>query len=404
MLKEYFKIAIKNLRTRPMRSWLTILGIVIGVFLIMSLLSLSQGLKNTVLKQLRAIGTDIIMIMPGNISDIMTTMMGGVELTEEDLNAIRKTEGVEAVIPNVYKGELMKYEGASKLVILFGMDIKNYQYIYQEDMGMDAAEGRWPEPGKREILVGSLVPTDVFPGLKIGTTATIKGKQFEIVGIGKSLGSKQDDSMIGMDLDIYRSITGEKKGAPQAVAKVASGFSADQIAKDIKANLEENARRRRGQEGESSYSVLTSEAMGSIVGNIMAILQVAIFAFASIAIIVGGIGIMNTMYTSVRERTREIGILKAVGAKNSTIILIFLFESGIIGLIGGIGGMILGLGLAKLVELVGQVHPVFYIQASITPGIILFGLLFSFGVGCLSGFFPSRSASKLKPVEALRYE
>ena len=387
-----------------MRSWLTILGIVIGVFLIMSLLSLSQGLKNTVLKQLRAIGTDIIMIMPGNISDIMTTMMGGVELTEEDLNAIRKTEGVEAVIPNVYKGELMKYEGASKLVILFGMDIKNYQYIYQEDMGMDAAKGRWPEPGKREILVGSLVPTDVFPGLKIGTTATIKGKQFEIVGIGKSLGSKQDDSMIGMDLDIYRSITGEKKGAPQAVAKIASGFSADQIAKDIKANLEENARRRRGQEGESSYSVLTSEAMGSIVGNIMAILQVAIFAFASIAIIVGGIGIMNTMYTSVRERTREIGILKAVGAKNSTIILIFLFESGIIGLIGGIGGMILGLGLAKLVELVGQVHPVFYIQASITPGIILFGLLFSFGVGCLSGFFPSRSASKLKPVEALRYE
>ena len=387
-----------------MRSWLTILGIVIGVFLIMSLLSLSQGLKNTVLKQLRAIGTDIIMIMPGSMSDIMTTMMGGVELSEEDLNVIRKTKGVEAVIPNAYKGEIMKYEGTSKLVILYGMEIKNYQYIYQEDMGMDAAEGRWPLPGKREILVGSLVPTDVFPGLKIGTTATIKGRQFEIVGIGKSLGSKQDDSMIGMDLDIYRSITGEKKGAPQAVAKVAAGFSAEEVAKDIRANLEENARRRMGQEGESSYSVLTSEAMGSIVGNIMAILQVAIFAFASIAIIVGGIGIMNTMYTSVRERTKEIGILKAVGAKNSTITLIFLFESGIIGLIGGIGGMVLGLGLAKMIELVGQVHPVFYIQASITPGIILFGLLFSFGVGCLSGFLPSRSASKLKPVEALRYE
>jgi len=387
-----------------MRSWLTILGIVIGVFLIMSLLSLSQGLKGTVLKQLRAIGTDIIMIMPGSISDIMTTMMGGVELTEEDLNVIRKTKGIEAVIPNVYKGEIMKYEGNSKLVILFGMDIKNYQYIYKEDMGMDAAEGRWPIAGKREILVGSLVPTDVFPGLKIGTTATIKGKQFEIVGVGKSLGSKQDDSMVGMDLDIYRSLTGEKKGAPQAVAKVAAGFSADQVAKDIKANLEENARRRRGQEGESAYSVLTSEAMGSIVGNIMAILQVAIFAFASIAIIVGGIGIMNTMYTSVRERTKEIGILKAVGAKNSTITLIFLFESGIIGLIGGIGGMVLGLGLAKLIELFGQVHPVFYIQASITPGIISFGLLFSFGVGCFSGFLPSRSAAKLKPVEALRYE
>jgi len=404
MLKEYFKIAIKNLRTRPMRSWLTILGIVIGVFLIMSLLSLSQGLKSTVLKQLSAIGTDIIMIMPGNISDIMTTMMGGVELTEDDLNAIKKTEGVEAVVPNIYKGEVMKYQGTSKTVILFGMDLRNSLYIYKENMGMDMAEGRWPVPGKREIIVGSMVPVDVFPGLKVGTTATIKGKQFEIVGIGKSLGNKQDDSMIGIDLDIYRSITGERKGAPQAIAKIAPGFDAEQVAKDIKANLEKQAKRRAGQQGESSYSVFTSEAMSGIVGNIMGIIQVVIFAFGSIAVLVGGIGIMNTMYTSVRERTKEIGILKAVGAKNSTIVMIFLMESGIIGLVGGLGGMIPGLGLAKLIQLVGQIHPVFYIEASITPGIILFGLLFSFGVGCLSGFFPARSAAKLKPVEALRYE
>ncbi|MFH1036628.1 MAG: ABC transporter permease [Patescibacteria group bacterium] len=402
MFKEYFKIAVKNLRTRKLRSWLTILGIVIGVFLIMSLLSLSQGLKATVLKQLSAMGTDIIMIMPGE--DIMTSMMGGMELSETDLNSIRKTEGVEAVLPNVYKGEMMKYEGQSKTIILYGMDLRNSQDIYKENMGMDVKEGRWPLPGKREIVVGSVVPTDVFPGLEINTLATIKGKQFRIVGVLKSLGNKQDDSMIGIDLDIFREVTGLKDGAPQAVAKVAEGYSPDEVAKDIKANLLENARRRAGQDGESSFSVLTSQAMAGIAGNIMGIIQVVVFAFASIAIVVGGIGIMNTMYTSVRERTKEIGILKAVGAKNNTIVLIFLTESGIIGLIGGVGGMIGGLGLAKLVELIGQIHPVFYIQASITPGIVLFGLLFSFGVGCLSGFFPARSASKLKPVDALRYE
>lgn len=403
MLKEYFKIAVKNLRTRQLRSWLTILGIVIGVFLIMSLLSLSQGLKNTVLQQLKAVGTDIVMIMPGNISDIMTTMMGGVELSEEDLNIIKKTEGVEVVIPNAYKGELIKYQGESKTAIVYGMDIRNALNIYKEDMGMEIAEGRWPVAGKREAVVGSLVPTDIFRDLKINTMITIKGRQFEIVGILKSLGSKQDDSMVAIDIDIFRSITGEKKGAPQAVAKIASGYSPDEVAKRIKANLEENAKKRKGEEG-NSFSVLTSEAMGSIVGNIMGILQAVIFAFGSIAVLVGGIGIMNTMYTSVRERTKEIGILKAVGAKNQTIVLIFLIESGIIGLIGGLGGMIPGLGLAKLIQLVGQVHPVFYIEASITPGIILFGLLFSFGVGCLSGFFPARSAAKLKPVDALRYE
>ncbi len=404
MFKEYFKIAVKNLRTRKLRSWLTILGIVVGVFLIMSLLSLSQGLKSTVLKQLKAVGTDIVMIMPGNISDFMTTMMGGVELTEADLNTIKKIQGVEAVVPNVYKGEIMRYQDKSKTVILAGMDLRNALNIYKEDMGMEVSAGRWPIAGKREIMVGSLVSTDVFPGLKINTQATIKGKQFEIVGILKSRGSKQDDSMIGIDLNIFQEITGETKGAPQAIAKIASGYNVEQVAKDIKTNLEENAKRRAGQQEESSYSVLTSEAVGSIVGNIMGIIQAVVFAFGSIAIIVGGIGIMNTMYTSVRERTKEIGILKAVGAKNSTIVLIFLIESGIIGFIGGIGGMIPGLGLAKLIQAVGQLHPVFYIEASITPGLIIFGLLFSFGVGCLSGFFPARSAAKLKPVEALRYE
>jgi len=403
MIEEYFKIAVKNLKTRQLRSWLTILGIVIGVFLIMSLLSLSQGLKSTVLKQLRAIGTDIVMIMPGTMSDIMTTLVGGVELTEEDLDTIRKTDGVSSVIPNVYKGELVKYEGKSKTAIIFGMDLRDGLDVYKEDMGMELAEGRWPVAGKREAVVGSLVPIDIFPGLEINTQASIKGRQFELVGVLKSMGSKQDDSMIGIDIDIFRSITGEKKGAPQAIAKIASGYSPEEVAKRIKANLEENAKRRKGQEG-SSYSVLTAEAMGSLVGNIMGILQAVIFAFGGIAVLVGGIGIMNTMFTSVRERTKEIGILKAVGAKNQTIIMIFLMEAGIIGLVGGLGGMIPGLGLAKLIQLVGQVHPVFYIEASITPGIVLFGLLFSFGVGCLSGFFPARSAAKLKPVDALRYE
>jgi putative ABC transport system permease protein len=403
MFKEYLKIAIKNLRTRRLRSWLTIFGIVIGVFLIMSLLSLSQGLQATVMNQLRAVGTDIVLIMPGSMSDIMTTMMGGSQLTDEDLKTIENTKGVTAVVPNVYKSALMKYQNKSKTIILYGVDWRNSLDIYQNDMGMKIEEGRWPLPGKKEIVVGSLVPTDIFPGMKINTVTTIKGKQLEVVGILQSRGSKQDDTMIGIDLSLYRDITGEKKGAPQAIAKVASGYSVDQVAKDIKANLEENAKRRAGQE-ESAYSVLTSESLGNMVGSIMGIIQVVVFAFGSIAVLVGGIGIMNTMYTSVRERTKEIGILKAVGAKNSTIVSIFLIEAGIIGLIGGLGGMIPGLGLAKLIQLIGQVHPVFYIEASVTPGIVLFGLLFSFGVGCASGFFPARSAAKLKPVDALRYE
>ena len=402
MYQEYFKIAIKNLRTRPMRSWLTILGIIIGVFLITSLLSLSEGLKTSVMQQLRGIGTDIVMIMPGDISDIFTTLMGGTKLTEKDIEAIKKTKGVEVALPMPYKGEVVKYQNSSKTVILFGLDLKDGLSVYQEDMSMKVTEGRYPTAGQRELLVGASVPKDIFPGLKIGTQATIKGKKFEIVGILKSLGSKQDDSMIALDLNIFESITGEKEGA-YTIAKIASGFSPDEVAKNIKANLAETSKRQRGEES-AKFSVLTNEAMSSMVSSIMGVIQVAVLAFASIAVIVGGIGIMNTMYTSVRERTREIGILKAVGAKRSTITLIFLMESGIIGLVGGVGGTILGLGLAKLVEVIGQVHPVFYIKASTSPSLIIVSLGFSFLIGCLSGFFPARNAASLKPVDALHYE
>jgi len=399
MWKEYLKIAIKNLRTRQLRSWLTILGIVIGVFLIMSLLSLSQGLSNAVLGQLKAVGTDVIFIAPG--TDLFANIFGGVVLTKEDLNTISKTPGVQAVIPDAYKGELMKYGGTSKTILLFGMDVKNALGIYVNDLGMKLAQGRWPTPGRKELVVGSSVATDIFPSMKIGNTATINGKNFDIVGIMKSRGNQQDDSSVAVDLETFYSVTGSSKNeAPRVIAKVAQGYSPSQVAKAVKTNLEENAKKRRGQSGQDSFSVLTSDALSGVVDNVLKIIQIAVFAFASIAIVVGGIGIMNTMYTSVRERTKEIGILKAVGAKSNVIITIFLMEAAIIGLVGGIGGMILGLGMAKSAEIFGGN----FIKASITPGIIIFGLVFSIAVGCLSGFFPARSAAKLKPVDALRYE
>jgi putative ABC transport system permease protein len=403
MIREYFKIAIKNLRTRPLRSWLTILGIVIGIFLIMSLLSLSEGLKQTVLKHLNTIGKDILMIIPGNITDLMTTILGGMKLSEDDLKAIEKAEGVEAVIPMVYKGEIMKYQGDSKTVIISGIDLKKSLKILQEDLGFSLATGEWPVAGKREIAVGSLVPKDIFPELKAGTEAKIGGIKFEIVGILKSRGSKQDDSMILMGLDIFEQITGERKGAPEAVAKVKSGFSPTEVAKNIEKNLLETSKRKVGETA-PSFSVLTNEEVSGIVGNVMGVIQVAVVGFASIAIIVGGIGIMNTMYTSVRERTREIGILKAVGAKNSTITAIFLIESGIIGLIGGTGGVVLGLALSKLIEFSTRNSSIYFLKASISLSLVIFGLAFSFFLGCLSGFLPARGASKLKPVDALRYE
>jgi len=195
-LKEYIKIAIRSLRTRPMRSWLTMIGIVIGVFLIMSLLSLSEGLKGAVMQQLRMMGKDIIMIMPGEITDIATMMAGGLELTDDDIKAIKKAEGVDAVIPMTYKGIAMRYQGEKRTVLVAGIPLEESLDILKTDMGFELVEGRWPISGKREIFVGYLVPEEIFSGMKVGTQITLKGTQLTVAGVLKSVGSTQDDSQV----------------------------------------------------------------------------------------------------------------------------------------------------------------------------------------------------------------
>jgi putative ABC transport system permease protein len=403
LLKEYFKIAIKNLRTRPIRSWLTIFGIVIGVFLIVSLLSLSEGVKQTINKQLQMMGGDVIMVLPGEFSDIITTMFGGSELSEEDIRAIKKAEGVDLALPMRYKAELVRYKNQQKTSLIYGLPMREGMDALKDQMGWTLTEGEWPIINKREVILGSLIPEEIFPGIGVGDEIKIGGQRYDVVGILVSLGSKQDDQMIGMDLELFGELTGDRRGAPMVFVTVRPGYTADEVAENIEERLEETRKRKRGEDL-PPFSVITSEKIAGIAGNILDVVQIAVLLFASIGMVVGGIGIMNTMYTSVHERTKEIGIMKAIGAKSSTITMIFLVESGVVGLMGGIGGTVLGLGLAKLVELYGDAHPVLYIDASVSPFIAFFGLAFSFLVGCISGFLPARKASKLKPVDALRYE
>jgi len=403
-MKEYFKIAFRNLKTRSLRSWLTIFGIVIGVFLIVSLLSLSQGVQSTIDEQLNALGGEMIIVMPGDESNpFMGMMMGGDKLEREDVEAIKRSRGVEQVLTMSYRSSVMRYREESKTVFIAGIPWKTGMDILQRFQGWSLNQGRWPILGRREVVIGQQVVNEIFKDeVKINTEAIIKGRKFEIVGILDSLGSKSDDSFIYMDMDLFQDITGEKKGSAQvAMVKIEEGASEDKVAEAIKENLAKTRKRKVGTDV-ADFAVITSSKISGITGDIMGIIEFAIAIFAGIAILVGAIGIMNTMFTSVRERTREIGIMKAIGAKNSAVLTIFLVEAGIIGLGGGIGGMILGIAFAKTIELYGQVHPLFYFSASVTPGLIIFSVAFSFFVGSLAGFFPARRAAKLKPVEALR--
>jgi putative ABC transport system permease protein len=387
-----------------MRSWLTVLGIVIGIFLVVSLLSLSEGLKESVMRELRMMGGDIIIVYPGEASDMITTMMGGVELKNKDIEAIRRADGVDTVLEMPWAGSMVRHFQETKMALVYGIDLDDGLSLLRDNMGWEMVEGEFPRPGRREVMVGNLVPKDLFPEMIAGDSINIQGKEFTVSGVLRSLGNKQDDLVVAMDLSDFREATGKREGTPVAMVRLKEGYDTNIVAENIEKELEQSMTRRKDEDS-PSFSVMTSEKVTDMVDNIMGMIQMAVVSFASIAILVGGIGIMNTMYTSVKERTKEIGVLKAVGAKRSDITKIFLFEAGIIGTIGGIGGVVLGLLLAISVEIYfSQIHPVFYLEAHISIWLVLFGLGFSFVVGCLSGFLPARQGAKMKPVDALRYE
>lgn len=402
--KEYYKIAARNLKMRSLRSWLTVFGIVIGVFLIITLLSLSEGIKDTISRQLTSLGGNMIFVMPGDDSNPLSGIMfGGDKLEKQDLLAIKKTDGVKAVLPAAYQSINTRLGSENKSIVVQGFPLFEGMDILKKFQGWSLSAGRWPSAGRNEAIAGKKLSEDIFKvPVKPGDVLNIKGKKYTVTGVLDSLGSKQDDSAIFMDIGEFQDLVGQQRGTAQmAMVQVDESANASIIAQKIKDSLRRVQRRAYGSDT-LNFAVITSEKISDITGGVMAVIQFVILAFASIAIIVGGIGITNTMYTSVRERTREIGIMKAIGATNGAIMAIFLIEAGIIGFGGGIGGTLLGLAVAGLVQIYGQASPMFYFTASFSPWIIIFGMTFSFFVGCLAGILPARQAAKLRPIDALK--
>ncbi len=404
MSKEYFRLAVRNIKKRALRSWLTILGIVVGSFLVVSLISLSEGLNKAVMAELQAVGTNIVMVLPGDGMDI-TAMFGGQELKNTEMEAIRRSRGVEVALEMPFTIEELRWRGRTETALIMGLDLQDGYSVLRDDMGWDVREGEFARAGRREVLAGNLVPRDVFPGLEPGDEIIVSGRRLTVSGILRSLGNREDDKSIIFDLPDYRNITGTTEGTPVAVVRIEDGYDIDLAISNIERSLEETMVRRRGDDG-ASFSVISSEAMIEMVENILGVIQAGIVAFASIAILVGAIGIMNTMFTAVRERTKEIGILKAVGAKKKHISSIFLVESGIIGLLGGAMGVITGLAAARFGEFILASNPnlLISIEAQAPFYLIFLTLFFSFLLGCLSGFLPAKKASQLNPVDALMYE
>lgn len=402
-MKDYFFLAFNNLKRRRLRSWLTMIGIFIGIAAVVALISLGQGLQNTIEEQFEQLGSDKIIIMPKGMGP-PGSAGGSLILTSKDIKVIENVRGVEYVSGYLVKQGQAKYKDESGIGFATGVTAEDFESM-MEISGLGIIDGRGlKDDDKFKVVVGyNHIYKDTWDKpMQIGSTIEMEGYDFKVIGVLDKIGNPIDDSALYVIKDVLKEILNIEDEESQIIAKTASGFDPVDVAETIERKL----RQFRGEkEGQETFIVQTSEQLLESFSNIFAVVQAVLIGIAAISLLVGGIGIMNTMYTSVLERTKEIGVMKAIGAKNSDILLIFLFESGLLGLIGGIIGIGIGIGLGKFTEYIAlNALGTNLLQAAFPWYLIIGALSFSFLIGTLSGILPAMQAAKLKPADALRYE
>ncbi|MBW2965169.1 ABC transporter permease [Candidatus Woesearchaeota archaeon] len=404
MIFDYFRIAFSNLTRRKLRSWLTVIGIFIGIMAVVGLTSLSQGMQDAILSEFQKLGTNRIIITPGGANfGPVSSFITPTKFTEDDYDVVKKIRGIE-MAARVYSETAYithKKETKQQLVWGFPTDSQSIEF-YKTETQFDVGEGRMLRSGdKYKVIIGWKIAYDTFDkDIKVGNTILINGMPFEVVGIHKKTGGlASSDDAIRIPLDTARELFREDSEINAIFIKVREGFDVDTVAETAKRKLRSF---RDVKEGEEDFSVQTSAQVIAAFEAIFGVVQAVLVGLALISLLVGGIGIMNTMYTSVVERTREIGIMKSVGARNSAIMYIFLFESGLLGAVGGIIGVVLGLLISKGAEIAAFQYGIDSLKAYMGWPLIVGGLAFAFIVGAAAGTFPAIQASKLSPVEALR--
>ncbi|MCK5040332.1 MAG: ABC transporter permease [Candidatus Aenigmarchaeota archaeon] len=407
MIADFFGLAVKSIRHRKIRSWLTMIGIFIGIAAVVSLISLGDGMRSAINDEFEKMGSDKIMVMPGGAGGIgmMNMMTSAAKLTEDDLKIIKKQSGVDLAGGMTFKSVAVKYKDKTKYSFVNGLPTDDTQEIFKDMESFEVLKGRDLKAGNdKETLIGyDIAYTDYFdkrPNLR--DKIYIMDKPFTVIGIVDRIGNSQDDSSVYITFDAASELFGTKDEYNIILVKVKPNVEPAALAEILKKKLR---RERREKEGEESFQVQTTEQLLSSVDSVLSVVNAVLIAIASIALIVGGVGIMNTMYTSIIERTKDIGIMKAIGAKDSQILSVFLFEAGIYGFIGGAMGVIIGYSISKSAE---YITVVVLQQNLLTVNydiyLIVGALAFSTILGVVSGVLPAKQAAALEPVDALRYQ
>ncbi len=413
-ISDSFKLSVNNIIHRQLRAWLTLLGIVIGVAAVVSIVSIGEGATASVTENLSGLGADILTITPGfnQAGFFGGGRRGPGDFGSSDSGATvesPKLGKLDAVIirgnPNVlYVNEKVSGRGDIIFVAetisanITGVNPSSWVLISEPELDSGRLLG---VSDSSSIVIGYKLANDVFAQpITVGRRVTLEGKAFTVVGIlAESDGST--DNTVFMPYRSAWEVTDTEENVYSSIEiKVKDS---DLVEKTTEQLTEALLISRRVNDKDQDFTVSSSQAMQAQVNEILGTLTLFLGAIAAVSLIVGAVGVANSMFTSVLEKTREIGIMKALGSTEWEIMQLFMIESALFGFVGGVIGIALGSAVSALMNLLGGS----FLGGSstlVTPELMVIAILLSVGIGVISGILPARSASKLQPVEALRYE
>jgi putative ABC transport system permease protein len=410
ILKEIFSMAFDSLKTHKLRSFLTLLGIMIGVLAVIGMVSIIQGLNHSILSELESVGTDLVMV-----SKYEPIQMG--HLSEEERQ--RKDLTFEDAVAMEKECSLVKAVAVDLVADIFGEQSIKYQNTKTQDAYILGMNENWPqvlsvylpERGRfitesdvnhstKVCVLGSQVNEILFPHLNaVGKEIRIGPEKFTVIGVLQKRGEifgQSRDNFVGIP------ITTLMKCFPHNLARIeiiATPKKHGYIQETMEQIINLLRQRRKVPFGKpNDFSIYTQDSLLDLYNQLTGAIYLVMIIISSIGLLVGGIGVMNIMLVSVKERTREIGIRKAVGARSSDILRQFLIEAIFLTGTGGTLGVLFGFALAFLVRAATP------LPASVTAWSVILGLFVSVSVGLFFGIFPARKAAKVEPIICLRYE